>query len=63
LQNMVQTVGIPLEEALPMYTLTPARRIGQTRRGRLEAGCFADVVVLDGNLDVRAVWAAGKRVK
>ena len=63
LQNMVQTVGIPLEEALPMYTLTPARRIGQTRRGRLEVGCYADVVVLDGSFEVKAVWVGGKRIK
>lgn len=63
LQNMVQTVGIPLEEALPMYTTTPARRIGQARRGRLQAGCFADVVVLDSAFEVKAVWVGGKRLK
>ena len=63
LQNVVRTVGIPLEEALPMYTSTPARQIGETRRGRLEAGCYADVVVLDGKFDVKAVWVGGKRAK
>jgi N-acetylglucosamine-6-phosphate deacetylase len=62
LQNMVETVGIPLERALPMYTSTPAARLGDTLRGRLAPGCRADIVVMDPGFNIRAVWVGGKRL-
>jgi N-acetylglucosamine-6-phosphate deacetylase len=49
LQQVVQVVGIPLQEALEMATLTPARIIGMEKRvGSLAVGRKADVILLDG---------------
>ena len=47
-----------------MVTLTPARilHIDQTK-GSIEAGKDADIVLLDRDLNVRAVWAMGKLVE
>ncbi|GHU72749.1 N-acetylglucosamine-6-phosphate deacetylase [Clostridia bacterium] len=61
LQNMVTVVGIPIADAIPMYTSTPASIIGEARRGRLADGMIADVVVMDHSFQVRAVWVGGKR--
>jgi N-acyl-D-aspartate/D-glutamate deacylase len=38
---------VPLEEAIHLLTDVPARLYGVTRRGRIEPGWHADVVVLD----------------
>jgi N-acyl-D-amino-acid deacylase len=39
--------AIPLEEAVRRLASLPAQNLGLTRRGRLERGYFADVVVFD----------------
>jgi N-acetylglucosamine-6-phosphate deacetylase len=62
LKNMVSVVGVPIADALPMYTITPARLAGDTRRGRLAPGMLADVVVMGHDFEVRAVWVSGRRV-
>ena len=62
LRNLVHGLGVPLEDALPAYTANPSRLLGLTRRGSLAAGHYADLVVLDATLRVRAVWAAGRRM-
>lgn len=46
-------------EALHAASLTPARAIGATRKGRLEPGADADLVVLDEELTPVAVMARG----
>jgi N-acyl-D-amino-acid deacylase len=38
---------IPLEEAIRRLTSLPARNLKLDRRGKLEKGCYADVVVFD----------------
>jgi len=58
---LVQTVGIDLADTLRMATASPVRLIGDCRRGRLAAGLAADLVHLDQDLAVRAVWVAGQR--
>ena len=55
---MVRTAGVPLAEALAMVTSRPARVLGLTDRGVLVPGARADLVHLDDDLRVRAVWAA-----
>jgi N-acetylglucosamine-6-phosphate deacetylase len=43
---LIDVVGIPLVEAIRMVTLTPARVVGVAdRKGSLEAGKDADVVI------------------
>lgn len=62
LRYAVQTIGIPLDDAVRAVTLTPARALGRPDLGRLTAGCRADIAALDEDLDVRAVVRGGVRV-
>jgi N-acetylglucosamine-6-phosphate deacetylase len=34
--------------------------LGETLRGRLAPGCFADIVVLDRELNIKAVYIEGE---
>lgn len=53
LRNLVEKVGIPLEDALRMCTSTPARAIGAGgRKGMIAAGYDADLVLLEDDLSV-----------
>ena len=64
IQTLVQKAEIPLEDAVRMASETPAKIMGvYDRKGSLEKGKDADIVVLDDNLNVRAVWAMGKIVE
>lgn len=54
--------GAPLAEAVHALTAVPARAIGRGDLGSLREGAAADAVLLDAELRVRAVWAAGARV-
>ena len=58
----VQEAGIPLPDAVKMMTLTPARIMGLTSKGRLAAGMDADIVVFDGNIRIRQVFAKGSPI-
>ncbi len=61
-QNMVELAGLPLETVLPMATEVPARILGvDNRKGRLDAGYDADVVVLSEKFDIEHVWVRGER--
>jgi N-acetylglucosamine-6-phosphate deacetylase len=54
---------VPLPEAVRMASLTPARILGVEHQiGSLEPGKRADLVVLDGELNIRQVHIAGERV-
>lgn len=62
-QTMVQRADIPLADAVRMASETPARLMGVAdRKGTLQRGKDADILVLDRNQHVRAVWAAGRLV-
>lgn len=50
-------LGLSLEEALRMASLYPAELIGDERRGHLRSGAIADIVHLDGQLQVREVFS------
>jgi len=54
-------IGIPLPAAVRAASTTPAEVLGRTELGALEAGRLADVVVTDDELEVRAVYRAGRR--
>jgi N-acyl-D-amino-acid deacylase len=50
---------ISLEEAVRRMTRLPADNLGLARRGRVERGCFADLVVFDpATIADRTTWAA-----
>ncbi len=63
LRNLVEWTGLPLQDALGMATLLPARLIGaDATKGNLEAGKDADVVVLDRDLRVLLTIVGGRVV-
>jgi N-acetylglucosamine-6-phosphate deacetylase len=54
--------GVPLAEAVRMASLTPARIVGlENEIGSLEVGKRADLLVLDGELNVKRVYVGGER--
>ena len=60
---MVQQAAIPLAEAVRMASETPARLMGiYDRKGSLEVGKDADIVMMDSDLQVQGVWSMGRRV-
>ena len=62
-RTMVQKADIPLEDAIRMASETPARLMGvDDRKGSLQRGKDADIVILDRKLNVRAVWSEGTLV-
>jgi N-acetylglucosamine-6-phosphate deacetylase len=57
---MVQQAGVPLDAALRMASLLPARLIGaEASHGHLRPGARADIVWLDEALEVRNCWVGG----
>ena len=61
-KNMVKA-GVQLEHVLRMASETPARLMNvYDRKGSLEKGKDADVLLIDENQNVRAIWAMGKLV-
>ena len=63
IRTMVQKAEIPLADAVRMASETPARIMGVSeRKGSLQKDKDADILVMDEELNVRAVWAMGKLV-
>jgi N-acetylglucosamine-6-phosphate deacetylase len=59
LRNVV-ALGVPLDEAVRMLTLYPARLLGlESRKGIIAAGADADLVFLDSNLQISRVVTRG----
>lgn len=59
LRNIV-ALGTPLDEAVRMLTLYPARLLGvESRKGTIAAGADADLVFLDSNLQIAKVVTRG----
>lgn len=63
LRNAVERAGLALPDAVAALTAVPARALGRgSEFGLLAPGYAADVVVLDDDLLVTQVWAAGRRL-
>ena len=63
-RTMVGKASIPLCDAVRMASETPARIMGIfDRKGSLEVGKDADMVMLDKDLNVAGVWSMGHRAK
>lgn len=56
----VQQAGLGVHEAICAATQTPADRLGRADLGRIGPGARADLVVLDGGLQVQRVMRAGQ---
>lgn len=59
----VQEAGIPLIDAVRMITSTPARIMGLAQKGSIAPCMDADLVVFDGDICIKQVFAKGKAVK
>lgn len=59
LRNLVDTLGLPIAEASSRVSTHAANYLGVVDRGRLAVGAWADVVVLDRDLGLQAVYVEG----
>jgi N-acetylglucosamine-6-phosphate deacetylase len=59
LRNLV-AIGLDLADASRRVSTNAADYLGETLRGRLAAGCYADIVVLDRDLNLKAVFIEGE---
>jgi N-acetylglucosamine-6-phosphate deacetylase len=59
----VKHMGIPLENAVKCATMNPAKQLGiYDTCGSITPGKAADFVLLDKNLQVKAVYVDGERI-
>ena len=63
LRNLVDVIGLPLDDAARRVATFPADFLELPDRGRLQAGAWADVVVLDRDLHVQAVFVEGASMR
>ena len=64
IQTMTLKAEVPLFDVIRMISETPSKIMGvYDRKGSLERGKDADILLLDNHLEVRGVWAMGKMVK
>ena len=59
LRNLVG-LGLDLADASRRVSTNAADYLGETQRGRLAGGCYADLVVLDRELKIKAVYIEGE---
>ncbi len=57
--NLQRWLNLPPERIWAMGTLNPARVLGLTRKGRLEPGADADLVLWEDDCRPRQTWVAG----
>lgn len=58
--NLLRWLPLPPEQIWAMGTLNPARILGLERKGRLEPGADADLVLWEHDLRPARTWVAGK---
>jgi beta-aspartyl-dipeptidase (metallo-type) len=59
LLSKLVAAGVPLHEALPPFTSNPARLLKLQGKGMLNAGCSADLVVMDSMCRAESVMSRG----
>lgn len=62
LRNLVDVLGLDLIEASKRVSTHAADYLGLTDRGRLHAGAWADMVVLDRDLQIQGVYVEGNPI-
>jgi N-acetylglucosamine-6-phosphate deacetylase len=63
LRNLVDKLGLGLPEASRRVSTHAADYLGLSDRGRLQPGAWADVVVLDRDLQLAAVYVEGEAIE
>ncbi|MGN6394564.1 MAG: N-acetylglucosamine-6-phosphate deacetylase [Mucilaginibacter sp.] len=62
-RNMINLAGVPLMDVIEMAALTPARIMNiADRKGSLEAGKDADVVIFDDNINIEKTIVKGRLI-
>ena len=60
IRTMVESVGVPLEEAVAMATLVPAKTLGlEQTLGSLAQGKAANLIRFNGRWEIKGVWIGG----
>ncbi|MGH7934773.1 MAG: amidohydrolase family protein, partial [Candidatus Binataceae bacterium] len=59
---MVEQVGASVGEAALMASTNPAQTLGRKNLGRLAPGMLADLIVLDRELKLKAVYVWGREI-
>lgn len=63
-QNMVELAGLPLQQVIPLATENPARLLQiEMRKGKIEIGYDADLVVISPRFEIRRVFLRGREIK
>lgn len=63
IRTTVKMAGVPLQDACRMASETPARIMGiYDRKGSLQRGKDADLLFIDADLNLQAVYAMGRKV-
>lgn len=62
-RTMLALCGATVVDVSKMISKTPARVMGYTDRGIIKAGMLADLVVADGEFNVKSVFLRGNKVK
>ncbi len=60
--NLLKWLALPPEQVWAMGTLNPARLLGLERKGRMEAGADADLVLWNADLTPAKTWVNGNLV-
>jgi N-acetylglucosamine-6-phosphate deacetylase len=60
--NLLAWLKLPPEQVWAMGTLNPARVMGLARKGRLEPGADADLVLWDDGLRAARTWVRGEQI-
>jgi N-acetylglucosamine-6-phosphate deacetylase len=64
LQLLVEKALVPFDAAVNSCTINPARMLFiDDHKGKIMAGCDADIVVLDDNYDIVQTYCKGKAMK
>ena len=58
--KQAESFGIPFADAVRMATRTPADMIGADKKGRIEVGADADLILLDKDCEIAKVMIAGE---
>jgi N-acetylglucosamine-6-phosphate deacetylase len=61
LRNLV-SLGLDLADASLRTATYPADYLGLKQRGRLKTGCYADILVFDSELQLKAVYVEGEKI-
>ena len=61
-RNLV-SIGIPMHEAVHHVATNPADYLGESERGRLQPGAFADIVVMSPELQLTHTFVEGESIE